>query len=142
MRQSDLERYASVQREIGEIEELIVRKRSAAERATHVLSSMPKGAHSRSKQEAYIEFLYGRIQDIYAEKLTLNQQCADIETMIDRLEDSMQRRVLRHKYIDGLDWEKVGEKIGYSDRQCKRIRDTAFKILSIEKDVPPCPEDL
>ena len=51
-----------------------------------------------------------------------------IEDMIESLEP-MERKLMRHRYIEGLDWEEVCVAIGYSWRQTHRLHGKALNKL-------------
>lgn len=66
------------------------------------------------------------------EKLTAAQ--AEVETMIEGL-DSVERRLARLRYIDGLPWEAVCDKINYSWRQTHRIHSQMLdKLVAAEME--------
>ena len=56
----------------------------------------------------------------------------DIEDMIETLEPT-ERRLARFRYIDGLDWETVCDKMNYSWRQTHRIHGRMLdKLVDVE----------
>lgn len=61
----------------------------------------------------------------------LDRQLLEIEEAIEGLA-SRERRILRHKYIEGLTWEQVGDVSGYCERHARRIHDRAIKKLKEE----------
>lgn len=57
---------------------------------------------------------------------------ARIEDMIESL-DSTERKLLRHRYIEGLTWERVCVAMGYSWRQTHNIHASALdKLVNLE----------
>lgn len=55
----------------------------------------------------------------------------EIEEAIRVVEDERLQELLRLRYIEGLTWDKVAERIGYSYRQTMRVQGRALKdILS------------
>ena len=65
----------------------------------------------------------------YQEKmLELAAAQAEIENMLESL-DSLERRLMRHRYIEGLSWEEVCVEIGYSWRQTHNIHARALNQL-------------
>lgn len=57
---------------------------------------------------------------------------ARIEDMIESL-DSTERKLLRHRYIEGLAWEKVCVEMNYSWRQTHNIHSLALdKLVNLE----------
>lgn len=57
----------------------------------------------------------------------LEEQTA-IEKLIDSLEPT-ERKLARYRYIDGLTWEEVSEKMNYGTRQPHRIHDRMIEKL-------------
>ena len=80
------------------------------------------------------------LQDRYRlqlEKLARAQ--STIEDMIESLEP-MTRKLMRHRYIEGLPWEEVCVAIGYSWRQTHNLHAKALdKLLAaeLEKEATP-----
>lgn len=59
----------------------------------------------------------------------LNEE-KDIEKVIDNLEDSRQRTIMRYRYISGLEWEEVCVRAHYSWKHTHRLHSDALnKIL-------------
>ena len=52
---------------------------------------------------------------------------ADLSSEIDKVEDVVERALLRYRYITGLTWEQIAEKMGYCLSQVYRIHNRAFK---------------
>lgn len=74
------------------------------------------------------------------EKLAAAQ--AQMEDMIEGLEPT-ERRLMRHRYIEGLSWEEVCVAIGYSWRQTHNIHARALDQLATKYGEPrpkPAPE--
>ena len=79
-------------------------------------------SHHITLQEKYKAQLY---------KLAAAQ--AEIENLIDGLEPG-ERRLMRCRYIDGMAWEEVCVKIGYSWRQTHNIHARILAKLADEED--------
>lgn len=94
---------------------------------------MPHGSNT-SDPIVSVVALHISLQKRYKAKLAeLAAAQAWIEDMIDSLEP-MERKLFRHRYIEGLTWEEVCVAIGYSWRQTHNIHGAALdKIL--EKEV-------
>ena len=60
----------------------------------------------------------------------LNEE-KEIETVIDNLEDSRQRTIMRYRYISGLEWEEVCVKSHYSWQHTHRLHAEALKKLNM-----------
>ena len=52
---------------------------------------------------------------------------ADLSSEIDKVEDVVERALLRYRYITCLTWEQIAEKMGYCLSQVYRIHNRAFK---------------
>lgn len=52
---------------------------------------------------------------------------ADLSSEIDKVEDVLERAILRYRYITCLTWEQIAEKMGYCLSQVYRIHNRAFK---------------
>ena len=69
------------------------------------------------------------LKTMYEEKLqVLIDSQKEIENAIENL-PSKERRIIRFRYIDGLSWNKICEKMGYSYRSVLRYHGNALKML-------------
>jgi DNA-directed RNA polymerase specialized sigma subunit len=55
----------------------------------------------------------------------------DIERRIKKLKDQKESDVLFYRYIKGLDWWEVAEKMGYSERQIHRLHGNSLVHLKL-----------
>lgn len=62
----------------------------------------------------------------------------DIKKRIDKLKSTNEKDVLFYRYIKGMDWWEVAEKMKFSERQIYRFHGKALKNLEIPKDVSEC----
>ena len=73
------------------------------------------------------------LQALYTEKLNRrNAQLLAIERAIDTLVDPGARLILRHRYIDGLGWNRICAAmatLGYSERSVYRLHGEALLKL-------------
>ena len=90
---------------------------------------MPRGS-GKSDPILAVVAQHIHLQERYQAKLAeLAAAQAAIEDMIEILEP-MERKLFRHRYIEGLTWEEVCVAIGYSWRQTHNIHGAALdKIL-------------
>lgn len=101
------------------------------------LDGMPKGpgagdplARVATKRQALAQRYLEKLEELAAVQL-------NIEDIIEGL-DPTARKLMRHRYIEGLPWEEVCVAIGYSWRQTHNIHSAALdKIL---ETLPSCPE--
>ena len=55
----------------------------------------------------------------------------EIKTCIDALKDSRESDVLFYRYVKGLDWWKIAEKMGYTERWVLKLHGKALAHLKI-----------
>lgn len=85
------------------------------------LDGMPRGASGPGNPVESKAFKHMELEQRYREQLEkLAAAQAAIEGLIEGLEPT-ERRLARFRYIDGLAWEAVCEKMNYSWRQTHRI---------------------
>jgi hypothetical protein len=64
----------------------------------------------------------------------IRKRLSSIEESIYRLEDSTERLVLRLRYIDGMQWEKICVKISYEWTWTHRIHSNALEQICIKEN--------
>ena len=80
------------------------------------MGGMPRGGSGVSNPVERLAIKHIEIQERYREQLTrMAEEQARIERMVEGL-DSVERRIARFRYIDGLTWEDVCVKMCYSCR--------------------------
>lgn len=126
----NLSQYRDVKKEIDHIEEELKRleMRMLSPRAS-ILSDVPKGPISNSDQMADNLIKLEELRDKY--KSLLEELCErqlKVEEAIAELEP-LERDLIRYRYVDGLMWRDVSEKIGYAQRQTHRIHDKILEKL-------------
>ena len=93
------------------------------------LSPMPKGGGGVSRTVENSALMHDRLRQIY------NTKIAAIEAEQARLEDALncltpvQARLIRYRYIDGLTFESIAERIGYTWQHTHRIHAAALAEL-------------
>ena len=74
------------------------------------------------------------LQERYQRQLEkLANAQAEIEDLIESLEP-LERKLMRHRYIEGLGWEAVCVAMNYSWRQTHRIHSTILDKIMAEKE--------
>ena len=124
-------RYQDAEREIDEL--LLERERWQARglRLTPVLTGMPRGGgDGRALERAAVH-----VADIEAEidraVASAQEDRARIRAAIGRIREPRQRDVLRYRYLDGLTFEAVAERLHYSIRQVYSLHGFALEALEI-----------
>ena len=114
MTKEELKEYIETKREIKIIEEKIEfleSKKTSIK--SQIITDMPRG---EAEQDRLGQLLI-RIEELielYNEKqIKLMKQQKQIEDTIEKLEDSVDRNILRLKYIDGYTWERICVELNY-----------------------------
>lgn len=126
----DLNRLRFLRDEIRQLDEKAMELRARAERLTSILTGMPSGSHDHDRMAGIVAELADNACCAAAKALELTKACEDAERWIDALPEQ-QRRVMRLYYMDGVrTWKEVAERLPYSERHCRRIRNAAIEKLT------------
>lgn len=98
-----------------------------------VNDGMPKGSEQRDLSD-YAAKLDELIQELKDERLEKVKRLSDIQKSIRDVENDDEQTVLRLRYIDGMPWEDICVKIGYSWRQTHRIHSNALKNIKVGEE--------
>ena len=134
MTRDRLNSYRHLCREIKQLEDQLAELESRiTSPRTPKLSFMPHAKGNGYALEAGMD-LYADLVEIYKMKLErLYSERAAIEQAIESLEP-IERMVLRARYIEGLSWEWVAERINYSYVQTWRIHARAIEALEKQEE--------
>ena len=128
MTKEELKEYVETKREIKIIEEKIdylESKKTSIK--SMIIDDMPK---PEPEQDRLGELL-GEIEELielYNEKQSnLIKQQMKIEDCIDKLDSSLERNIMRLRYLESMKWEKICVEVNYSWENVHRIH---RKILS------------
>ncbi len=112
-KKTELEKYRDLWKDIKCLEDDILRLESAAEKVTSIISDLPRVQSSKDKMVV--------VDDIIIKKEKLQQKISEamakreyIENAIDRVDNSLYRRVLRYRYINGASFEEISVKENYN----------------------------
>lgn len=130
-----LSEYADINKEVKHIKEIIERfECKIYGPRISVLSDMPKSPSADSDQMTNNYVKLEKLRNQYDDLLgQLLDKQSEVEKIIKDL-TSEERRLIRYRYIDDLEWKDVGKKIGYSTRHTKRKHDNILEKL--EKMAP------
>lgn len=133
MTKEELKGYIETKREIKIIEEKIEYLESKKTSIkSMIIDDMPK---PEPEQDRLGELL-GEIEDLidlYNEKqIKLMKQQIEIENCIDKLDNALERNIMRYVYFEGMRFEKVSCIIHYSYRTVRRIHKRAIENLGIK----------
>ena len=130
MTKQELQQYGAIKQEVEQIDEELARLKSSIMSARgQIITDMPRASSpegdSLSKgviKMVELEYLY---QDM---RTALCDKQIEIERALKVLNPT-ERRLMRYRYIDGMTWEKIADKMHYS------LRDVFYKHKSALKKI-------
>ena len=131
--QKDLENIRQLKQELEEQEERLIQYEEEAYSLTSSMSRL--GATSEIKSHHTNDMMAESVAKMMDLNKYINSVLADYYYSIEKVEksldilSSLQRRLLRLYYIDGMTSDKVAEVIGYDRRSFFRIRKKALDLL-------------
>ena len=116
----ELERYKELSLEIEDMRELELSYREKAIVVTQQLSDVP-GSHSASDKVGKIVSIYTDLEnEVIAKEVALAEETKRIKEFIDCISDPRTRRVFSLRFLHGMDWEQVSERMGISIDSAKK----------------------
>lgn len=129
-----LSRYNSLTFERRQLEEQLARlENTLTGPKLQELDGMPRGSGGGDAMANLVAELVS-LQEKYKEKLTqITAAQSEVENLIESLEPT-ERRLMRHRYLEGKVWEEVCVEMSYSWRQTHNIHARALdKLVAIER---------
>lgn len=120
-----LREYRGHVRRIRRIEEEIAELRAMKESVSANIDGMPHGS-GQSDLSGYAASLEQLERNLFLERCRRIMAYKDISVRIKNLNCESERDVLFYRYIKGLDWWEIAEKMGYSERQIHRYHGKAL----------------
>lgn len=99
---------------------------------------MPHGGCGQSDLSGYAAELDSMVQELIDERYHRIKDYQDIVGRIKKLKSENEKDVLFYRYIRGMDWWEIAEKMKFSERQIFRIHGKALANFKIPKDVSEC----
>lgn len=93
-------------------------------------SDMP-GGHKKTDLSDKIVMLESRLESLKEKKAELIDKKYGIINVINSLSNTRDRNVLLEKYVNKMNNEMLGDKLGYGERQIKRIVKNAISEINI-----------
>lgn len=114
MTKEELKGYIETKREIKIIEEKIEYLESKKTSIkSMIIDDMPKPEPEQDRLGELLGEIEELIELYNGKQIKLMKQQIEIENCIDKLEDSVDRNILRLKYIDGYTWERICVELNY-----------------------------
>lgn len=127
--------YGSIKREIHQLQSRIRQlELDATASSTQRMTGMPM--HHGFDQDAFSEYIVRKqeLEEIIVSKRKdLVAKEIEIEESINIL-NSVQRRLIRYRYIDCMGWNRIAREMCYSVAQVHRIHGAALQILRGENE--------
>ena len=122
----------------GEIREEIAEIRSMKMGVSATSDGMPRASKS-SDLSGYAAQIDGLERKLNKDRYKRINIFMDVRKAIDKLSSQNEKDVLFYRYIKGMDWWEIAEKMRYSERQIHRFHGKALANLNIpQKDVSEC----
>ena len=123
-----LKQYRQLKQEFEESQERYLElKEKVISTPIQHLSDMPKGNSKRDKIGDSLALL----EEVEAKKFKLLNKYIKIQNIIFNVEDTLERRLLRFRYVDGLSFESIAHELSYTWRHVHRIHSRALKNLQL-----------
>lgn len=133
-----LRRYREHVRRIHRINAEIAELRSMKISPSMNNDGMPHGS-SQGDLSSYAAELDQMISELTKERYDRMIEYQNIVRQIKRLHSENEKDVLFYRYIRGMDWWEIAEKMKFSERQIYRIHGKALAKFRIpQKDVSEC----
>lgn len=127
-------------RRISRIEEELAELRAMRASISVNNDGMPHGS-GQSDLSGYAAELDRLEQELIEERYNRIATYKDIAKRIKRIKSENEKDVMFYRYIKGMDWWEIAEKMGYSERQVHRYHGKALAHFSLPdkiKDVIEC----
>ena len=126
-----LSRYRRLNERIDRLLEEQSRWRERALKITPTLSQAPGGGESGSPIERPMDKVLEIDVEINREIDELQIVRQEIRAALNQLEDENLKLLMEYRYIDGLTWEQVAEKMHYSWRHTCRLHGEALAKINM-----------
>ena len=133
-----LRRYRTHVRRIHRINAEISELRSMKISPSVNNDGMPHGGCGQSDLSGYAAELDSMVQELIDERYHRIKDYQEIVGRIKKLKSENEKDVLFYRYIRGMDWWEIAEKMKFSERQIFRIHGKALANFKIPKDVSEC----
>ena len=116
----DLKNVRRQKLRVEALQERIERLRSRAEYTQQQLGECGRSDPTRDRLAEYVAELDGLERQLTGEMIALEKQLVVVDAELAKLPEN-QEKVLRLKYMEGLRWRQVAQKMHYSESYCKSM---------------------
>lgn len=129
-----LQQYRNLDDSVTELFEEIKRLRTIGEKIAPASSLSKENAAQKGETAAAVQI--SRLEEKMNREIErLVALGESIQKSIDQVPDVTLRLLLKYKYIHGMTWEEVSEKMGYTYRWVLRLHKKALRELAIESHI-------
>lgn len=123
MTKDKLKEYTSILKEIKIIEEKIeYLKEQKTSIKSQVITDMPQNANSEKDRLGKLLGQIEELLEIYYEKKSRGMKTQlEIEESVEKLDNAVERNIMRLRYIEDLKWEEVCVEMSYSWENIHRL---------------------
>ncbi len=125
----DLKNVRRQKLRVAALEERIERLRERTEYNQRQLGECGRGDPTRDRLAEYSADLDELERELTGEMIALEKQLVVVDAELAKMPEN-QEKMLRLRYVDGLSWKKIAERVGYSERQCRRFRKKLMDIFT------------
>lgn len=126
-----LKQFMNIKKELEEISLLKEKIRCAMiDIKSPTLTDMPK-SQGRNNRDKCLDYLI-KLDELEDKQDNLLRAFVEIECIIQNLENSYQRRLIRLRYIDCLSFEEIAVRMNYSWRTIHRMHSNALNSITLE----------
>jgi DNA-directed RNA polymerase specialized sigma subunit len=136
-----LKGYRTHVRRINRIETELAELRAMRISMSMNNDGMPHGS-GQADLSSYVAELDRQERNLIKERHERIKTYEDIVSRIKKLKSENEKDVLFYRYISGLAWWEIAEKMSFSERHVTRLHGKALAHLEIAKDVLECPSDM
>lgn len=111
-----LKAYIRASEKIADLNDEIAIMQSKVNKITPTLSDMPKGSGGNDRSKIIDSYL-DMIAELEKEIRYLREAKREVEFLISTIDDWGVERIMRLRYIQGMQWEEICVKVNYSWRQ-------------------------
>ena len=125
-----IEQYLSLLREIAMLEDQIYDAENTGEYAVDMVRGSAKDLPYAMHNITIKGYTSSHVPKLKKRKAALTAECAAIESFIEALPDSIMRQLFAWRYINGKSLAETAQRVGYSERQARRIMNNFFEKMS------------
>lgn len=130
MTKQELQQYGAIKREVEQLDEELARLKSSIMSARgQIITDMPRASSPEGDSLSKGVIKMVELEHLYQDmRAALCDKQAEIERALKALNPT-ERRLMRYRYIDGMTWEKVAQKMNYDYRWVTRLHGRALEKL-------------